>query len=83
MTDSALPEEPAQASDIWACEHASTDLRLMRVAGGGIQYRRQCLRCGCSVGNAVKAATLTEAPPDWNEALRERWQHQASSNGSK
>lgn len=53
----------------WHCPHAEHELRTRRISGGGIQYRRQCLNCGRSVGNAISHAEVKVLPPYWDEDL--------------
>ena len=62
----------------WAsqCAHPSTELRELRVAGGGIQRREQCLVCGARLGNSVKApADGSSLTPD-DESLIKDWEAQ-------
>lgn len=61
------------AASIWDCAHEQHELRMRRIEGGGIQYRRQCLRCGGSVGNAVSQANVRELPPPWDADLPLKW----------
>jgi 5-methylcytosine-specific restriction endonuclease McrA len=44
------------------CVHPRSELRLRRVAGGASQVRRQCLRCGRSVGNAIRQDSDAQYP---------------------
>ena len=60
------------------CEHAQTELRARRIHGGGIQYRRQCLRCGGSASNAISHTEVPVFPPMWDDALASRWDEQRS-----
>jgi protein-arginine kinase activator protein McsA len=58
---------------MWDCEHDDAPLRMRRIRGGGIQYVRQCQRCGSAIGNAVKQAEVTTLPADFDDTLQERW----------
>ena len=58
----------------WDCLHDTTEVRTKRIAGGGIQYREQCLTCGRSASNAIAASTMRDFPAEWDEDLHERWQ---------
>jgi hypothetical protein len=51
------------------CQHANSELRLKRITGGGIQYRRQCMTCGRSASNAIASALVKVCPPEWDERL--------------
>ena len=57
----------------WNCAHADAELRARRIANGGLQYRRQCLECGQSVGNAVPHKDVAVPPPEWDDTLHAQW----------
>jgi hypothetical protein len=42
------------------CEHPQTVLRRIDCGAGGIQYRRYCLTCWCSIGGAIAHAKARE-----------------------
>jgi hypothetical protein len=68
---------PPVRSPFEECPHARvTKPRARTIAGGSIQYRRQCLDCGAPAGNPIaKSAVLTETkdiePREFDEALFE------------
>ena len=62
--------------DLFSCKHEVTELRCKTNSAGVRNYRKQCRLCGALV-ETVKARSLTlaekDSAPDWDEALRERW----------
>ena len=66
----------------WDCEHQSTEVRAMRIRGGGIQYRHQCLACGSSVGNAISHALVAKFI-EWDVDLQERFEAAARAKISE
>lgn len=65
-------EGVARSHDIWRCDHEQQELRMMRT-NNGIQYRRQCLRCGNSTSSAIPHREVTVLPPDWDADLQLRF----------
>ena len=57
------------------CGHEQTELRGNTCSNGVMQYSRQCLRCGCTVGNYVKHDTIKDKTiiPSWDKDLQDRW----------
>jgi len=60
------------------CQHEQEELRRLDIAGGGVQYKMQCLACG-RVGPAIAHAKLDAlqrlAAPPVDNGIRERyWQ---------
>lgn len=66
----------AQISSIPVCAHANTILTRMTTSNGTIQVRKQCMRCGATVGNAIRhgdiTTPITQLPP-FNDELRDEW----------
>jgi hypothetical protein len=69
-----LEEERGQAYKQFQCDCANTEVRRRVVAGGGVQFTRQCLSCGKGVGGAIAKHAIQGNPPDWNETLDQLWQ---------
>ncbi len=57
----------------WICAHPQAEIRRIIIAGGGVQYRRQCLRCGEHVSNSISHSQISETPPEADRTLAERW----------
>lgn len=70
------------------CDHSGDkELRKRIVAGGGVQYVYQCLRCGSAASNAharAKAIELAggQEPPPFDGQLPKKWK-KASEDGAK
>lgn len=67
-----MPDIEATPSP-WDCAHPVAELRAKRIINGGIQYRKQCQRCGGSVGESVSHSKVTVYPGNWDVQLHERW----------
>ncbi len=62
------------------CDHAAGVLITKRtIRGGGVQYVRQCVRCGEPTSNPIAGAAARAAcggrePPPFNQAALESWE---------
>lgn len=59
----------------WVCVHPTVEVRGKRTSVG-IQYRRQCLTCGRSVGNAISHSEVSVFV-EWDTDLERLWEEQA------
>ena len=66
----------------WDCEHLNTEVRGMRIHGGGLQYRHQCLACGRSASNAI-SHTLVDKFIEWDVALQESFEEAARAKAAE
>lgn len=77
MTPEQITELNERVDAEHACGHERTELRVLTKSNGSTEVRRQCQRCGGMV-EAVKkrmlAVGVLERLPEWDEALRRRWQ---------
>lgn len=72
-------DDVVQQMPPWECAHAEHELRARRIVNGGLQYRKQCLTCGQSVGDSVSHKLVEVFPPMWDDELHPRWrEHQAA-----
>ena len=65
----------------WDCPHPETEVRGMRIHGGGIQYRHQCLTCGRSASNPIGHALVSDFV-EWDVALQERFEESARAESA-
>lgn len=69
------------------CDHSGpTELRKRTVKGGGVQFVKQCLRCGAATTNAFARHKAIEMnggtePPPFDDSLEENWS-QALKDGA-
>ena len=65
------------------CGHEETAFRERRLGNGGVQYVRQCHRCGKATTNPIKRADAiyqnrSTIPPPFDDALLETWERDKS-----
>lgn len=58
-------------ASVFDCQHEQVEYRIRTIKGGARQLIRQCVKCGCAVGNAAKMDPNASAP-DWDAALSDR-----------
>lgn len=55
--------------DHYDCDDSNLEIRERYNQGGNSEYRRQCLKCGQSRGNAVPKNSIVGSPPLWDIKL--------------
>jgi len=72
----------------YKCDHATLEVTKRIIAGGSVQFMRQCKRCGKPVGGAIKKEIAFKEsfhgqPKAFNQELYEQWGENQNDEFSK
>lgn len=62
--------------DAWAksdCRHDKAEIRKRTVAGGAIQFAKQCVTCGVAAGSPIKHSEAPADAPSWDQSARDKY----------